>query len=708
LNTKSLPVAVLIVAVTFVLISPILPVMGQIGSQIDQVFPTEQKGVVGQPVSLTGSIDSRNGTFQIYFGSFLVATGSAQDFSVSAGFRIPETPAGTYAITLRDVLLNNNATKDFTVDTAYIVDPIVPSALAQFQEGSIVVLNVSVTGGKANTAYSSNVTVTLPSPLNTNYSRLVTLPTSNQKGTATSQINFPDSLFDPSGSLTDFAGSYKVYFNLSQSLGSNQFLVGFTNLTQYHRGQTVDIRAIGYQQNDTTTVTIKNQESGATMYTANVSPNSAGTVIAEWTVPSSAAIGSYDVSITAHATPKLAPDQQNITVPGYHTRIRVIDLSGIPVPQIVVEANDAATNKTYSGTTEDDGRAIINLESGQHALTAFWKDLGVGGKSVNVVGEGEFDLSVELTNLEITVKDRNGLLIPYVNLGITYHYLTTKNSQQRTGTAAGQTDVSGMFTLASTPPEISYTINASIYGVTFNGGNDTLSNLPVKPVSAVTILCPSRSLTFSIIDYNRNPISDARLELLESSAGIFYGATTGTNGSVTVEATFGKYRARVYSGSVLLNETLVDAFTDHQIDVQCSLYNFQITVKVSDFFGQPISSANVRLLEPDGTVQSEKTQNDGAAIFSRVVGGDMQITAFVSETDDYYESRRIKVDSPSTIQIRMGRYIALGSLVIQTSLFVTIVIILPVIAIFLFIEMNRMRKAKQQKAKTAARNAGSK
>jgi hypothetical protein len=250
-------------------------------------------------------------------------------------------------------------------------------------------------------------------------------------------------------------------------------------------------------------------------------------------------------------------------------------------------------------------------------------------------------------------------------------------------------------------------MNASVYGVVFNGGNDTVGNLPVKPVSDVTILCPSRTLTFKILDYHRNAISDARLALLEVTAGIFYGATTDSSGSVTVEATFGRYRTRVYAGSVLLNETQIEAFSDKEVEIQCVLYNLQVNVGVVDYFGQPIIDANVRLLEPDGTVQTERTQTGGTAVFNGVTGGDIQIVAYFAEGDDYYEAKSVRVESPTTIQVRMGRYIALGSFLVQTSLFVTLIVFLVVVVLFVVLEVYTRRKTKP-KVDATVRNAGSK
>jgi hypothetical protein len=706
---KAKAAAALLIALAILgLAAPVLPAMGQIGAQIEQIFPSSATGVVGSTVNILGSIDTTNGQYKVFFGNILVVTATAQGSAVSTGFIVPETPAGTYTITLQDVTANSNATKDFTLNVNYSVQPTVPSTPAQLQEGNSVTMNISVTGGQPNTAYSANITVTVPAPLSTNYSRLVTLPASNSKGTSTTQITYPDSTFAPSGSVTDYAGTYQLYFNLSQSLASNQFTIGFTDQTQYHRGQTAKISAVGYQPNDTATVIVKNLDSGATMSSTDVTPTSAGAVSTQWTVPSSAAIGTYSVTITTRNTPKVVPDAENVTVPGYPVTIRVTDLSARPVSAIVVEAVDATTNKTYSATSDAGGNASISLESGKAVLTGYWNGLQVGQTSITVTGAGAFDLPCQLGDLRITVKDQNGLLIPSVNLDISYTYLTTKDQQSRSGSTSGQTDVSGAFSLNSTPPGITYNINASVYGAVFNVGNSTVENMPVNAVSEVTILCPSRTLTFNVVDYSGSPISNARFSMLEVTAGIFYSATTSSNGSVTVQATFGRYAARVYSGSVLLNETVVDAFADKQVSIQCVLYNLQVNVKVIDYFGQAIPNANIKLTAADGKVQSQIAHPDGTATFNGVIGGNVQIAAALSESDDYYQALNVYVGSSTTVQVQMGRYIVLGGIVVQTSLFITLMTILPTIVAFLVFELYLRRRGRHKKPAAGVGKAVSK
>jgi hypothetical protein len=193
-------------------------------------------------------------------GKNIVDSGVSDGYYVNSNFTVPELPSGAYALTLRDVKININSTQQFTVTTSYSINA-VPSSL---QEGSNVVLNVIVNGGQPTISYNANINVVLPSPLGTKYSKIISLGTPNQKGTASAQVTYPDSSFQPAGSLTDYTGLYTVYFNQSDSLAQNQFSVGFIDSTTYHRGQTITIRATGYQPNEAATLSITSVKTGST------------------------------------------------------------------------------------------------------------------------------------------------------------------------------------------------------------------------------------------------------------------------------------------------------------------------------------------------------------------------------------------------------------------------------------------------------------
>lgn len=692
LKKKAAVIVIILMGVSF-LFMPLSMVLGQQGVSIILVSPQET-GVVGKEVNVQGTIETIDGEYQVWFGNKLVVSNSSEGYYVNTNFTIPELPGGDYAITLRDFSKNINDTYPFTVSIAYYIEAVEPSSPAQLQEGSDVVLNLRVTGIQSDTSYYANVTVALPEPLSTRYSQTIELPVSNQ-AVATGQVTYPSTTFQPEGALTNYTGSYKVYFNETQFLGAeDQFFVGFTGSSEYHRGESVAIRAIGYQPDENATLAIKYAETDSSLKSETVTASSGGMINSSWTVPSDALIGDYNITITPDNWAKPIPDSQLLTVPGYPIKIRTLNLAGGLVPQIEVDARDQATNKVYNGTSGSDGIASLNLEKGNHTISAFLNDVKVGEINATVTGESTLDLTCELTNIEITVQNENGNPIPFVNLDIIYQYVTTKGSAAKTGHASGQTRLSGTFVLNSSVPRISYTVNASLYGVSFNADNNTITDLPAQPIYKVIILCPSRSLTLKIIDYNRAAIPDARIELFEVTSGLFNSATTGATGTTAVEVTFGKYRLRVYKDDIVLNETVVEVYSDTQSEILCSLYNIRVSVKVIDYFGQPIPNVNVRLQGPGLGTLSDRTQTNGIATFNNVIGGSMQIVVYPEGVENSYEAQNLQVEEPTTIQIQMSKYVLLGPFLIESNVLATFIVILATVILFVSIEIYRKKRAK--------------
>jgi len=691
-------ILLLLLSVSF-LFMPLSMVLGQLGVNIYLVNP-EEEGVVGQNVNLQGTISTTNGEYQIWFDKKLVTSNNSEGYYVNANFTVLQLSGGEYKITLRDVSKNVNATYTFDITMAYYIEALLPSSPNQLREGSDVVLSVKLTGAQSGTTHHANVTVELPSPLSTRYSRMIELAVPSEEAVATAQVTYPSAAFQPEGSLTNYTGSYKVYFNETQLLAENQFSVGFTDLSAYHREQTVAIRAVGYQPGENATISIKSEKTSAIIHTKTVTASSEGIVNASWTVPSDALIGDYNITITPDTTAKLIPDSQLFTVPGYAVNIRTLNLAGGTVPQIEVEARDQATNAVYSGTSNDDGIASLNLEKGNHTLAAFWNGVQVGKTNVSITEESSFDLTCTLTNLKITVKNEDGNLIPFVDLDIGYQYVTTRDAASKTGYASGETDLSGTFILYSIPPEISYTINASLYGIVFNAGNSTVTGLSVQPISEVVVLCPSRTLTLKILDYNLAAIPNARIEMVEITNALFLGTITDTAGTVTVDVTFGKYKLRVYKDDILLNETIIEVFSDTQHDIRCGLYNIQVSVTVVDYFNQPIPNMNVMLHGPGIGTRTATTQSNGTTTFVNVIGGNMQIIAYPEGVETSYEAVSLHVEKPTAIQIRMAKYILIGPFLIESSALATFIVILLAILMFVSIEVYRRKRTKPAKSES--------
>ena len=706
LYKKIVAVTLLVLMSIAIAVTPIEFALGQdqnTGVTIIQLVPSGSglndgtiitTGSVGDLLNLQGTIYTANSTYQVTFANQIIASGTSQGYYVNSTFAIPEFPSGTYALILRDVAINVNSTEDdFQIQTTNTITA-VPS---QIPEGNSVTLNVAVTGGVPTVSYSANVSVTLPSPLNTFYSKIVQLGATSQKGTATAQVTFPDSSFQPSGSTTDYVGTYMAIFNQTASAltqSNSTFLVNFLDSTTYHRGQTVTINAVGYQPNQVATLTITSVSGGTALDSESVTASSDGNISKTWVVPSNAAIGNYTVTITPQGTAKSIADSQSFLVQGYAVSVKTVNLANEVVPGIQVQALDQATNIVYNGTTGNDGIANLNLEAGSFGLTAFLNGVNIGVSNITVSGDGSFSFQCQLTDLKIVVQNENGALLPYVNLSIAYQYKPANGGSVQTGNASGETDLSGAFVLNSTLIGISYTVDALMYNQVFNSGNNVFSNITAEPVSTIVVTCPNETLSINVVGNDQTAIPNTRVELVELTNGLFYSATTDSSGSTSSQVSFGMYRERFYKDNILINQTTVDVFGTTQQQVTCTLYGIQVTVKVVDFFGNPISNANVTLNGPETERFSAMTKGDGTAVFNNIVGGDMQVVAFAQGEQNNYQSMALTVNQPTSVQLKLGRYVALGSMLIPVSSLFALLVILVAIILLGIIEVYRRSRVK--------------
>jgi hypothetical protein len=656
-------------------------------------------GTVGQAVTAQGVIPTAHGRYLVYFGDILVDNGTASGYYVASNFTIPDVVAGTYEIRFTDATYNMNTTDNvrFTVKAAYTANVIAPAAPEQLQAGDNVVLNVSITGGVPNTTQTANITIMQPAPLNATYTQIVTLTTSSS-GSAHTQLTFPSSSFSPSGSSSIYAGTYTVYFNQSQNLGQSTFTLGITDKTEYHRDEVITINAVGYQAGQTAILTIKNNVT--TLLTQTLSASSQGIIHTTWAIPSTAALGSYNITITPQGEAKAVIDTQKFELLGYPVTFIALNLAGDAVSDIVIQVHDAHNDLFYNATTFITGSAVINLEAGTYTVSAYWNDVKVGERQISLTGASSFDVTCKLTNLIVTVladQTSNQATIPYVDLNITIKYGTAAS---QTISVTGQTDISGAYTLPSTLPDAQYTITASKYGATFNSGNNTINRLPEQESYHVTVICPTRSLSLKTVDSNYNSLPNVRVELVEQGSGIFYSATTDSSGTAQFQVIFGQYLTKVYtSDNALLNQTVLNVFSDTQSQIRCSLYDLKLTVKIVDYFGNPMSNVNVQISRSGTAVSTKVTQNDGVVTFEGIVGGNYVVTAYLSDNDSSHVSTNVEVTSISTVQLSMANFVYLGGLVMGLSVFSTIIILVIIILLLAAIVVYKKTGHKLQRKK---------
>lgn len=689
MNKKIITVIILFIMSCISLIAPLGNAQNtSIGVSILQITPSDGSATVGTKINLIGTIYQSNGSYQVVFNNnIVVASGQADGYYVDTNFTVPEIPANTYSLKLRDVQYNINSSSTtsqvttFTVVTSYSIS----ASAATIQEGSGVTITATVNGAQAGTSYYANVKVALPNS-GTAYTKTFLLGIANSQGTASLSAPFPDASFSPTGSTTNYAGAYTYSFN--DTTASNTFNVNILDQTSYHRGQTVAIRAIGYEANQAASLTVTSVKTGSVVDTIQVTASNDGIITASYTVPPIADQSDYTIKINPTGTQKTIADSQTFNVAGYSVTVQTVNLAGDVVPNIPVQALDPLTNTVSNATTDNNGNANFKFEKGTITLTAYWNGLNIGTQNITVSGDETFQLSCKLTNLKITVKNAAGIPIPFVNLNIQYNY----QAGTQTGSATGQTGTSGSYTLPSALAGANYLVDASLYNQIFNAANNTFSNLPNQATVEVTIICPSETVNFNVVGGNQAPIAEARVELVETSNGLFFSAVTDNNGAASTQVTFGTYRVRVYKDNTQIYETILQVFNSTQKQLTCSLYGIQVQVKVIDSLGEAISNAAVTLNGPQTLTGT--TKSDGTVTFDNIVGGSMQVIVQANGNPDAFQALTVNVDQSTTITVKMDKYIAFGSTLIPASLLFTIIIVILAVISLVVVEVIRRRRVK--------------
>lgn len=639
---------------------------------ITSISPTSHRGKVGDVVRIIGLINKTDGLYQIWFGDRKINETYALGNKVDVKFAVPSLPGGNYTLKLVDVEANINATTWFYIDTTYYISVNkIPEPPGQLQEGDQIEIIVNVTGGKQNTVYSANITVSVPHPANETYWTLIKLTNTTNTGEGHSAPTIYPNDFQ-GNPHTNYAGKYTIAFN--ETLATSEFLIGLTNSTEYHRYQHVNIKAAGYKPHEKVTVKILHKDN-ILHVEDNLTATDEGFIYSNWVVPGNASIGTYTINIVSSLTRKTSPDIQDFVVPGFDITIRARNLAAEPVPNVeiqVFEAGKSIANKT-SGS---DGATVVPLEIGSYSCRALYKGKQVGECHLNVTGVASLNVSCTLSNLKILVLNEDNVRIPEVQI-----YLKQENQTI-------STDINGTAVFHSLLPEANYTLNSSRYDVQFN--TTSIRNLLINGDAVawfnITIVCPTCTLKVYVVKADGRPFANALVTVKELIGGLYQERKTDTSGIAIFNCTFGRYHVEVYdSNGIKLNETNVNLFGHNNTLIHCNLYGLTVSVRVVDYFGQPIQNINVILQQEKVAPLLKKTLSDGTAIFDGINGGKIHISAYLIDqpckTEDFF------VSNSTTIEIKLDKYVVLAGGLVETSQFITILIITAAIALFLFIEL---------------------
>jgi len=648
---------------------------------------TPNSGPVGTIVRVNGEIDTTNGSYTIFFDEEEVKNGIAVNGAVNDTFVVPRRPRGSYTVKLHDVTGNTDDTATFTIETAYYIEAVVPTHPEQLQEGELTQIWVNVTGGAENTRYLANITVTDPSGA-VYYNDTLQLTNTTNTGYGEGSRTYPTDF--SSGAHTNYTGIYNIAFN--GTLKTGNFTVGLTNATEYYRFQVVDIRAANYTQ-PSECAWVNITFAGKTVFSENVSAVN-WLIEASWEIPDNASMGLYTVTVTNSTTPGTVkpvpvPDTQNFTIVKIPFQVRTKKLDGEVLAEVKVDAYNATRDWVASDKTDDEGLARLSVEGGNYTIEASWaiepaKYVLVGTLSnQSIKGNVTLTLWCWIAHLRIAVNPP----LPFINVTLTYYNIKSSFETNRTA----------IIEMYNMPTNISYTIEARRYGLLFY--NETIDKLPAEMgVSWInrTVTCPNRTMYVYVLDWERQPIANVQVSLIEWSSGALTASnTTDDHGNANFSTTFGRYRVNVYNYSavlereIVLNETTIDLIEDMSVEIYCSIFNVNLHVRALDYFGQPIPNALVEVERKFGQewveIASLTTGLDGFARFDAlhghsIVGGDCRVSVYVA--GELCGINHLYLYGSKQIIFKIGKYTMIVGHSVETSQLIVCISIGLLVVVF--------------------------
>jgi len=672
---------------------------------ISEMTPTE--GHVGTEVNVIGQINTVNGSYEILFDGELMKNGTADLTVVSDTFIVPNSTAGLHEVRLRDVLnYTESAVWSFTVQFQYTIRAVIPQGINQLQEGSNVTIVAMVTGEEANK--TDHVRITVEDPANVNSSSEEILIRTSLKGYWTTSKSYPSN-FTGGNSTTFFVGDYEIALVKvsNESLATGSFTIGLTDASEYHRFETVKIKALNYNVSEALEIQII--YGNETVFQSF--PNVSGIVEANWSIPADASLGSYKVNVS-WSVEKPVLDVQNFTVAAksFSCEVRAYNLDNEVVSGISVEARDLSNSTVDTETTSEEGVASFYLETTNYTFVAFWNLSAPQGKQVgetseislsgNLTGDSAVNITCSLAHIRVAVKDQSGAPIPLVELQTNFSYTSKIGGKDVpiNGSLTYETDKNGTTVFQNVFININYSIEARRYQKPFN-----ITMVNVTSSVWLNITCPTYRLVMNVYgrDGADSPLQDVQVKVYDWSIGknapedsYVKLDVTDHNGNVEFDLIFGKYGVLIYVDDALLNETRVILDAPQTVfNVSCSLYPLTLNVRVLDYFGQAIPNANVTVEREGVPLSSAITEGNGVAQFPDLVGGSYKVFVFMEGKP--YEIATLSLIEPRTVTLKIAGVVSLGGLLTQTTHFIIIVLVLILVVAFSLSLVYRRRKARQ-------------
>ena len=546
-------------------------------------------------------------------------------------------------------------------------------------EGLSTNIAVNIREGEPNHSYSLSLEVA--PPIGTSYYTIVIVKTINL-GTG---INYTKFWSDFAGANTTLAGAYKMYLydEGGNTVAYSGFTVGLTDKLDYLRSENVNIHGSGYKANEKVLVDLTLGNASISGFPRPVYASAEGVVIDSWTIPANVSPGVYTVSLfNATTTVKPISDVQSFKV-GAKCEVQTKNLAGESVANVTVEVYNATTSSLFDyQETNKTGWTRSILSPGNYIFKAFWRNVEVGVINQTVTENILLPITINLSNIGITVRDESFAALPFIDLRLKYNY-TDRSNKTFSETESFNAKLAGYVQVQNVFANIGYIIEARRDGLLFN--TTFIRNLSGS-WNNITIIAPTYTMFVTVLDSKDAHAVGLKVAAYEWSSGIsgepLQLVQTDSDGNVTFSFTVGKYILRLYYGTTFLNEATVNLQNQTSLTIQCNVYNADLNVFVVDFLGQPIPNVSVELQRKNDsdyqTTQTKTTGPNGVASFDNIIGGDSRIT--VSLAGRTSKTQYLYLVGPTKdVVFKLDGYVMVAGYFLETIHFVTIIVLLILI-----------------------------
>lgn len=584
-------------------------------------------------------------------------------------------------------------------DTANSLQAFVSASPTRIQEGNNTMITIKIRQAMFNENYTLGINVT--DPAGTSVTENATIVT-NATGFGEKTIEYWREF---EGASTDYVGTYKVAvenMTANETLAATSFNVGLTYQLKHRRNQTVLIKGSGYKPSEKVTINIKLNEISVTGYPKNLNASNEGITNDTWQIPGNATAGVYTVTManaTTSGTAKTPADSQDFYVEVWTCQIQALNLANEPVGNLVVRTS----NKTVvpekflnlSQQTNETGWASLMLATGNYTFRAFWKQVEVGIFPTNLTDAFSVENDtvfrqegwVQLSNLRITIIDEaSNETLPFIHLRLEYNY-TTEANENLTESSSFETNFTGTVYIHNLFVNHSYVVQARRYGVQGLSLPTIQNRTSPLPWNNITIGFPVYTASIHVEDSKNNTIEDVRVEVYEWSSGLAQNKTIGSDGKADFSLTFGRYKVRLYKGTILLYETAVD-LTQNQssFDLHLSVYNIDFTVAVVDYFKQPVPNAMVKIERNTGiryeeTATPSFTGPDGQVMFNSILGGDSQISVYIG--GQLTKTKNLYLTGSKHVTFDLNRFVVVAGSAMEVSQLMTLIGLVVLLVTFI-------------------------